>query len=543
MTPPTRLLKVGSMAGSMSIYLPAVAVQRVLAVARVFLFLHLLQKAEYGLWGLSAMIFTIGAPVVTLGTHLGLVRYVSFYEARGLLEKFYHRTKWTILAVVVCMTGMVMLASRDLTNLALVSHVQTDTGATSRLLQICWLALINAMLMGLYHSMHSFMIGMRVYRMVSAVELSYSVLFTVLGVGALLVERVVVSILYAHIAALGLTLFVGMVLLEMAVRYRSKAAQQETVSSTPIPEVPVLDSVTERVEVAPPVPLVIAAEDERFIGVEDAFRRVLRFGLVALLGNMLWLGTGYVSFWMTSRSRGPKEAGGFYAFLQLGQLILYLANAAWAVVFTHVARRWESRDRTVAMFTLQTSYKAVAMTVMTIALLVHATSKTWIRLLPEQYHQNLPLLPGLLMFFQVLTNLGLMTILVKIHRRPIVIVLLGLLGGGANAVLCGWWLPIYGPVGAAWAAGVGMYVGSGLVTLVYLLVTRVKLHASTLFVFASPVLLLLLGWQRWWWTVGALWVVVLGVGIATGWLFAQREKAILRGYVGRFITIMKRGRR
>jgi len=272
---------------------------------------------------------------------------------------------------------------------------------------------------------------------------------------------------------------------------------------------------------------------------QRAFGLTLRFGLAALLGSVLWLGTNYVSFRMISRQLGQAQAGGFYAFQQLGQLILYLANAAWTVVFAHVARRWEENDRTTAMFTLQTAYKAVSLAVTTCCIFAYSTKGLWIHLLPSRYHQGLPLLGGLLMFFQVLANLSLTTMLANLHRRPIIIALAALVGGALNAVLAGRWLPVYGPVGAAWAAGIGMYVGAAFVTAAYLLLARIRLAANTLLVFASPAILILLI-LPWWWTLPVIWSIVLMTTSFTHWLFSRREKEILRSYLSGFAEWAKR---
>ena len=89
--------------------------------------------------------------------------------------------------------------------------------------------------------------------------------------------------------------------------------------------------------------------------------RVFRYGLAALLGTMLWQVSGYVSFWLTSRRYGQAEAGVFYVFLLLGQPIVFLAGAAWAVIFSHVARVWSAGRRRAATLELETAYKAVVM--------------------------------------------------------------------------------------------------------------------------------------------------------------------------------------
>ena len=63
----SRLLKTGSIAQSMSVYLPATVLQKGLGLGRVVLLTWLISKTEMGFWGLAVMLFTVAAPMVTLG--------------------------------------------------------------------------------------------------------------------------------------------------------------------------------------------------------------------------------------------------------------------------------------------------------------------------------------------------------------------------------------------------------------------------------------------------------------------------------------------
>ena len=94
----SRLLKVGSIAESMGVYLPAMILQKAVGLLRVVLLVYLLSDApgEYGLWGIGVMVFTVAAPLLTLGASQGLIRYVSFYEARQRLTEFYRRVRQSI---------------------------------------------------------------------------------------------------------------------------------------------------------------------------------------------------------------------------------------------------------------------------------------------------------------------------------------------------------------------------------------------------------------------------------------------------------------
>ena len=123
-----RLLKVGTMTDSLGVYVPAMALQRIIGLVRVVVFMHLLASVgEYGLWALGVMIFDLGGQVITLGSNHGVTRYVSFYEARGQLRAFYRRMRWLIPCVCLVLTALAFLGSDVITSVAFV-HRKVGAG-------------------------------------------------------------------------------------------------------------------------------------------------------------------------------------------------------------------------------------------------------------------------------------------------------------------------------------------------------------------------------------------------------------------------------
>ncbi len=252
------------------------------------------------------------------------------------------------------------------------------------------------------------------------------------------------------------------------------------------------------------------------------FLRVVRFGVISMIGTFVWQGAGYVSYFMIYLWFGGNHAGPFLVFMQLSQPVVFLANASWAVLFSHVAKRWESNDRLGAMFVLETSYKAICLTVMTLTIVLYVTSPFWIKILDTRYQIG-DYLSGLLTFFVMVSNMTLLTVMAKLHERPVVIVLAALAGATLNVILALLWMPIWGEVGAARAAGVGMLLGGGVVMLVYILSSDTRLHNSTYFVLMTPVLLLLPTY-----VVGPLWAIILPVCVFSSWVFDRKQKRVLR---------------
>lgn len=473
--------------------------------------------AEWGLWAVASMIFTLGGPAVALGANQSLARYVAASQARGALEAFYRMVRWRVPAVIAVLTLGALGASDFLTAHVVVSHEEAAALGYDQQRLLCQWAIVNAAAMGLFLSAVAFISGMRLYRLASLVEVFYGVGFTVAGAGVLLVDRSAVGILIVHAASLLAATAGAGALLHRALR--ASPAAGDSAWALAGPEAP-QDDITASLPASPPAAAAPGA------GRPGLYRRFLWYGVTALVATSLWQGLGYVSFELVSRRCGKADGGVFNLFLLLGQPVVYLANAAWAVIFSHVARRWEDNRRSEALSTLETAYKAVVVATTGLALLLLVTGPLWVHVLAPDYREGLALLPGLTMFFLALNHLALMTIVARLHEDPWVIALAALGGGGLNVVLCNAWLPTWGPVGAAWSGGVGLCAGGLAVSMVYCLARRVRLSRSTWWLQLAPLLMLPAIWLPAW-TAAILWLPLLAAAGVTNWFFTSDQKSRL----------------
>ncbi len=507
------------MTESLSIYVPATILQRFVSLGRMLLFVYLLREAGYGLWGLGVVTFTMVSSLVTLGSNHGLVRYVSFYEARGQLQAFYRRVRFLILALAVAITAVALAGSDILVFLTRSPASQVDD---HHQLHLCWAALANAGLMGLYHNMLGFLTGMRRYRAVSALEVAFAICFTISGFSVLVVTHDPLWLMIAHFVSV-LTVFVaGMFLLQLALKLPEAVVEPSgSAARTKETLIPEPDSDAEGLDSAMPLP-VRKADAAEPVGLKGCFARVLRFGFVATIAAFIWQGAGYASFLLTSRKYGEAKAGIFFAFLPMGQAILALSNATCAVIFAHVTRHWENGERRLAVSLLETTYKALVLATMTLVVALYVTSQWWVKIFPGGFHNGLVLLGGLLLFFQASIHLALLNILAWLHERPVIAAIAPLLSIAIIVPLAIHWMNRSGPEGAALASGVGMYTAMITVSLAYFLIVRARFRISTYLLMAAPAMLLLSKW-----TLGLVWIAVLIVTISTTWLLDARQKRIL----------------
>ena len=518
-----RLLTPGSMADSVGLYAGAVFFQRALGLGRVVLFTWLLAGAgaQWGLWAVASMIFTLGGPAVALGANQSLARYVAACQARGTLEPFYRMVRWRVPAVVAALTLAALAGADWLTAHVVVSHDEAAGLAYSQQRLICQWAILNAAGMGLFLSAVAFISGLRLYRLASLVEVFYGVAFTACGAGVLLVDRSATAILVVHAASLLAATAAGVALLHVALRQTPAPGGDVSMAAA----AGVMGPEAQQDDVTAPLTAALAARPAAE-PMPRLYRRFLGYGVTALAATSLWQGLGYVSFELVNRHSGKAVGGVFNLFLLLGQPVVYLANAAWAVIFSHVAKSWEDNRRAEAMASLETAYKAVTLVTSALALLLLAAGPLWVRLLAPEYRPGLAWLPGMTMFFLALNHLALMTILARLYEDPWVIALAAVVGGAINVVLCNLWLPTWGPAGAAWAGGVGLAAGGLAVSCFYCLARRIRLSPSTWLLQFAP-LLLLVGVPLPAWAAALLWLPLFLAAALTTWFFPADQKRLL----------------
>jgi len=368
----------------------------------------------------------------------------------------------------------------------------------------------NLVAMSLYLNMLSFMYGMRMYRLASVVELGFSVAFTIGSLVLLSMTPDANSLLLSHFVSLALAVFFGMFGLSAGVKQVAADMKSDDVQSEKPGE-----------------------QEER----GSRMSRFLQFGIAGMVGTFCWQGAEYAGYFMTLHRFGEESSGVFFVIMKLSQPLMFLAGATWAVLFSHVARRWEGGDRQGAIFVLETSFKAITLAVMSLTVLIYVTNSFWIRILGPEYRYSHYYLSGFLTFFTMVSNLSMLTIPAKLNEQPIVIAIAALAAGILIVLLSMIWMEPWGEVGAARAAGVGMYFAGGLVMLVYLMACRIRFHDSTYFMLGIPVILLFP-----YYLTGCLWLAILGFCLFSNWFLSPRQRALLRSSFGMVMAQFRRAK-
>ncbi len=178
------LFKSSTLSGSLGLYVPAIALQKLLGLGRLLVFIHFMSgvPGQYNLWAAGIMVVDILSPLVCLGSNQGIARYVSVYQARGLLAAFYRRMRWGVLGLCIAMTLLAACGGDIIRRLAIDAPDARIDPAGQML--VVYAALACVLASALYMNLMGLLNGLRTYRLASAVELLLGVAFTLLGLAS-----------------------------------------------------------------------------------------------------------------------------------------------------------------------------------------------------------------------------------------------------------------------------------------------------------------------------------------------------------------------
>jgi O-antigen/teichoic acid export membrane protein len=487
-------MHIGSVTESVGVYVAAKITQKCIGLVRVVIMAWMLASVpvQYGLVGAATALMGVLTVVVSLGGNHGMVRYASQFFARGQLRALAGRSLVWLAAGTLLAGAGAMVASPAITTHLLVSREGGEAVGRGALLWLSWACIANAVLEANYRNLLGLLNGLRAYRLIAALELAFATMFTLSAAGALALSRTVLAVLLAH----GVCVSVMIVLASVA-------------TGALVPRLQAAGASPDEEEQSP-----------EGTGIATA-GRLVRYGWPLVVSGLLGLVLQYASFYLVYRRFGQARAGVLWFFVQVSQLVLFIAQAAWAVVLTHVIARWEQGRRVEAMALLRLASKGLSLVLTSVAVAMYVSSPLWTSVLPGRFREGGAYLPGLLMFFQMLSNIAAVNVLARVHERPIVSPILSGAALVANVLLAWWWMGPLGPVGASWAAGtamvgVGAVLGGG-----YLLLSRARLGWAAGGLMMSPMVLLAPRWLA-----VLLWAGVLVVAWRGGVLSAGERKTL-----------------
>ena len=522
---------------SLEVYLPSMILQKGLGMVRLVWLTRLVETTQWAIWTIGLMIFSLVGPAITLGANHGIARYTSLYEVQDRLGEFYKKAKLIILSLAICFTILIWISwaqVRDWIFLfnEFISQKQTIK-ATLIDSKISCAIIGNIFMLGIYVCLTSFICALRLYRLAAVVEIFFTLSFSTIAICWTSFNSTAEAILFSHLISLIATIILGIYFAELAVRKMQNQEVKQQFETEPQFVVPtdVSDELETSLQAAIDPTENLAKNNRKIISPTIATSgkliQIARFSIFSMVSTLIWSSVSYIGFIMVYLCWSAQHAGPFAAVQSVCQRIIFIANAAWGVLFAHVAKRWESQNKAGALYILETAFKGISLLVSTLAVLLIISAPLWVKVLAKNYQFAETCIPGIIMFFATASNLTLLTILAKLHEKPIIISIAALVGGAAIIAL--------GAITinradqsemnfelAARATGVGMFLGANLVMIIFFALAKIRIAANTYFIILLPALFLM--------PVEILapaWGLILAFAIFTNKLFSHQQKQTL----------------
>jgi len=512
------LFHAGGLLESLGVYLPAAGLTRLVGLGRAVLLIWLLPVEEFGLLSVALLIVNVAQPLCSLGLNEAIARYVPHHEARGSLLPFVRGAGRLVLAAGLILTALLAVGGPFLGEVLLGSRLAGDvyrSDPSQRMGVIITISAATTLSLVAYWLVGSVLRGLRLFRALSAMELSSSLLFAAMAAGAVLGGwRSAEAILGCYLLSV---LAPGSVFgLSCMRRLRSWPGQHADKT-------------------------------------DAAQRGLLRYGLWLAAATVMWQLLQYWPMWYLNKA-GSKELTAVYAGVRvIAQLVMVGAGAITTVVAASVTRTWETRGWEAAEAQLRLAIKSVGLGLLSVCA-VAALCRGWlIGLFPTAYEAGGPILPVLLGNFMVVGMVGLLVVWFGLIEKTVWTLVVY-----AAGTFCNVWFGLYlmgeasGAHGygtrffavgidgllpaAAWTGMLASLCAAGVCLCILRVIGR-RLDVGTV-VLSLSALLLGLRWEIM--LVGAVLLVL------TSWtsviIFSRDEKELIRTRLVGVIRLVRRNR-
>ncbi|WP_442481338.1 lipopolysaccharide biosynthesis protein [Aeoliella sp. SH292] len=176
----TSPIRPDTLLASVAVLLVVNLVQRSIGFGRGVLFCRWLEPDALGVWDMAYGFLLLAAPVAVLGLPGSFGRYLERFRQRGQLQTFMIRTTvWTVTLTGLTVGAMILFRPQ----FAWLVFGDSSKGSLMALVAVVLAAVI------LHHFLEAVFAGLRVFRVVSAMQFIQSMLFAALSLTLLLVWR------------------------------------------------------------------------------------------------------------------------------------------------------------------------------------------------------------------------------------------------------------------------------------------------------------------------------------------------------------------
>ncbi len=347
------LFKPDTVGASLGFYLPATILSRFMGLIRAVVLTWLIAKGPFGLLQVAVLSISILHPVLSLGFHEAMTRYVPLYETRHALRAFLARAVPAALLIGAGLSGLAYIAAAPLGRFLF--DVMPEAGGLPADLDVTalgHLAAATTFCLILYFEMLGILRGLRMFRAISVIETVYQIGFTIVAVAvALCGYKSALAMLVCYAASVLVT-----VLLFVPTLTRVLVLAKD--QGEPLPEPG-----------------------------RGLIEQMIRFSFWAALAAVMWQTLQYYPVWYLHKVGGREgEVTGIFAAMRLlAQAVLVIALAVVTVVQTSVTKTWEAQGRGPADRQLLLGFKATALVLLGISAVIAVLAGALVRIYPSTY--------------------------------------------------------------------------------------------------------------------------------------------------------------
>jgi len=347
------LFRPDGVGASLGFYLPATILSRFMGLIRGVVLTWLISRSQYGLLQIAVLSISILHPLLGVGFHEAMTRYVPQYETRGALRAFLAKSFIGVLLITGILCGLVWLGAGPLARFLFAT--MPEGGGLPADLDITLLghlAVGTTFCLVLYFLMLGVLRGFRMFRAISVIETVYQVGFTtVAALVALWGFKSTQAMLVCYAASVLATVLLFAPSLVRTVV--SAAGQSEPLSESG----------------------------------RNLLEQMLRFSVWAALAAVMWQTLQYYPIWYLHKVCGREgEVTGIFAAMRLlAQAVLVIALAVVTVVQTSATKTWESRGREVADRQLLLGFKATALVLLGLSTVLAVSARLLVLIYPSTY--------------------------------------------------------------------------------------------------------------------------------------------------------------
>ena len=479
-----------SLFANLRVYLFAHILFRVVGMGRMVLWTWLLLESKFGSFNVGLVFTNLAASMVLLGAPSALERYIPFYQNAHQLKAFLRRILPLCFAIAVLAVVVLALNVDALSSLVFSLKSFGSLGAETKLQfsQLAAACVATVFAAACFHMVISCLKGLRYFRAVAALELTYSLLFTALAVVLLLgysCEPVVVFVSQA----LSMAVVSGVVGLLLLVNLRNTPDQDEA------------------------------------LGSREYLSRFGTFAAWGLPGTITWRLLFIFPLWYLNRTQGPEVAGTYSAYFRLTNAVFFLSVPFWSVMNIHAVRHWVQAKYALARSTVEVGFKACSLFLLLLCMVFTLAGPVLSKLFPSGFSAGAEQVRFICMPVILAVNFGLVHLLAHLLERPGLRVLSLSVGAGVLLLVGYFVIPVYGMTGAALSAALGLGVAIVL-GLVMLASRRCYVSLSTWMVLACPLLLLISNYH----ILIAAFIALIVLALVSPLFFLAEDKRRLYKY-------------